>query len=516
MGAPRDHPSERMRDVVGDIKRRATAGVRWVFLLNLASLPLSFLTNIMLGRISADALGYYGAIVVVISTYYTFFVLGGHLVFVRFTPAVPIRSRLGFLLTYASINLFIFGALALLASWLAPAPVTALLRRFGGPSSSLVVAAVLLASIVWGLSAYFLYGTLRPERAVATEKAVVVGFFLATAVAVGAWREAVAEDPSRFVWSTALWVYWAGAAVGIALLADSEELRQAAPLRWTLPRGFWPVVFDTHVSTIVNYAHQQLTPTLILLWMDVESLGHFQAALRYVLLLSFVPTTVASVLGPAMSRLEASGFRREGFGQVASAINAMLILLLPTVVGLSLLAGSAMAVFGPGFWDHRRALSLVAASALAGPVAQVGPAVVAAVGALRSYLVMSVIYVVCATCLSAILIPFLGLSGAALAVTAGSLVRQGTILIVLRRFGFPALPRLRAAWVCGFAATGISVFRDPVWPEAVLECIVLTLLFAWLGRVTPTEVRAGLQRLAARDSGRAVGDLPWGDRGNVR
>ena len=75
-----------MTDMVGDVRRRTASGVRSVIVLNLVFFPLSFATNMLLGRVSPEALGYYGAVYVLIGTYFTFGVFGGSLVFTRFVP----------------------------------------------------------------------------------------------------------------------------------------------------------------------------------------------------------------------------------------------------------------------------------------------------------------------------------------------------------------------------------------------------------------------------------------------
>lgn len=488
-----------MTNLVADLKRHATAGVRTLILLNLASLPLSFATNMILGRVSVDALGYYSAISVVIGTYYTFFVLGGSLVFTRFVPALPTPQRLSFLLTYTTIVVFVLAGVSLLGPQMAPRLLERALHRFGGPPWLLVVV-LLFVSVLWGMATYFLYGTLKPARAFLTERTVVLGFFGVAVIGSSVWREALSVDPSRFIWFAGLGVHAAGALVGMVLIACSEEARRAGPIRWSIPQGFWPMVFYTHISTVVNYAYSQLVPTFVLFWIDVAALGQLHAASRYVLLLGFIPTAVVSVLAPSTARLEAAGFRREALGHAASAVNVMLLYLVPAVLALILFAGDAMAVFGPAFRDHRRVLSLLAIGALGAPIVELGTGVAAALRAMRTYLAASVVYVTAAVALAAILVPSLGLTGAALAATLGAAVRQGTIVIVLRRLGFPRLRRLGVAWMCAASAAALAVWRDPQRPEALVEWLALTLVFAWLGRIKPDEMKLVVQRLFGRIS----------------
>jgi O-antigen/teichoic acid export membrane protein len=140
-------------------------------------------------------------------------------------------------------------------------------------------------------------------------------------------------------------------------------------------------------------------------------------------------------------------------------------------------------------------LRILALCILAGPPVRVGAGIAAALGAFRAYLAASAVYVAVAVALIAILVPALGLPGAALAMTGGAFVRQAGILLVLRRMGFPRLPRLWAAWLCALAAVGIGWWLDPGRALAAILVLVLCLAFAWLGRVTLEEIRVTMRRL---------------------
>jgi O-antigen/teichoic acid export membrane protein len=483
-----------MTDVVGDIRRRTTSGVRAVIVLNLASLPLSFATNILLGRVSAEALGYYGAVLVMIGTYYTFGVFGGSLVFTRFVPGLERRDRLSFLLSYVTLVVLFYGFLAWIVPLTAGDYLHAWLGRLGVPSAALA-AWILLASVPMGFTSYFLYATMRPAWAVVTEKTVIAVFFLAAAAGVVGWRDRLSGDPAGYVWTAALWTYALASAVGLLLVARTAEARDAPRLRWLIPVGFWPAVSYTLFANLVSFVYATLTPTLVLLWLDVASLGHLHAAMRYVAVLDFVPAAVASVLVPSISQLAASGFREQGLVHMAAAVRTTLLLTTPAVLALILFSDDAMAVFGPQFREHGPILAVVAVGALAGPTVLCGAGAAAAIGAFRSYLAASLIYVTLAVTLTVGLVPWLGLRGAALAVPVGALVRQTAILFVLRRLGLPRIPRIAAAWLCSLVALGLSLWLAPSRLWAALLWLACVFAFAVSGRLTLAELRVSGRRL---------------------
>jgi len=487
-----------MTDMVGDVRRRTTSGVRSVIVLNLASLPLSFATNILLGRVSADALGYYGAVYVLVGTYFTFGVFGGSMVLTRVVPAMARRDRVSFVLSYVALVLVFYAALVIVIPFTAAGPLYRWLGQLGVPSPSLA-AWILLATVPMGFASYFLYATLRSASAALTEKTVVAGFFVAAAVGVLLWRERLAADPAGYVWSAALWIYVSAAAVGVCLVARTEESRAAAPLRWFLPAGFWSAVSYTSLSNVVNFVYRTLTPSMVLVWLDIPTLGRFHAALRYVALLEFVPAAVASVLAPSVSQLTAAGFRAQGFGQLAAAVRTTQLLTTPAVLGLILFSGDAMAVFGPQFREHGQILAVVALSALAGPTVLCGAGVAAAVGAFRGYLAASLAYVVLAVSLTVGLVPLLGVRGAALAVTAGAFVRQSAILLVLRRLGLPQIPRVAASWLCSLGSLVLAWWLAPSRLLASVLWLGCMAAFVIAGGVTYEELRVITRRLAGRE-----------------
>ena len=79
------------------ILKSSVVGARWTLGLSLAVIPLSYGTNIILGRTSPEALGTYGFLTVLISVVATFFMFGGSQVIVKFLPQLESEKRSAFL-----------------------------------------------------------------------------------------------------------------------------------------------------------------------------------------------------------------------------------------------------------------------------------------------------------------------------------------------------------------------------------------------------------------------------------
>jgi len=213
-----------------------------------------------------------------------------------------------------------------------------------------------------------------------------------------------------------------------------------------------------------------------------------------------VPVAVASVTGPGMSALAASGLHEEGFRQTLAAMRASLLLLVPSVLVLVFFAGDAMAVFGTEFVAHRDLLRILAISLIAAPMIHSGAGTAVALGAFRTYLASSLVFVAIALVLAALLIPWLGLPGAAAAMSGGAFVRQLVLGFALRRHvGFPRNERQRAAWCCVVAALAVGLVLDPGRLAGAGLVLLFLSLFAWWGGVTRGELAALLRRGFGRD-----------------
>ena len=191
------------------VRRRALFGIRSALVLTVAALPLSFVTNVALGRISPEVLGTYGAIQILIGTSFTFLVFGGANVFTRFVPALPDEERFAFLGSYAVAVLGVFVTLAVLAALL-PGWTRLFLSQFGAPPPALALA-VLAASVVVGMAGWYLYAVSEATWAVLVEKSVILGFFVAAGVGFLTLRAELARGDASFLWEAALAVYLASA-----------------------------------------------------------------------------------------------------------------------------------------------------------------------------------------------------------------------------------------------------------------------------------------------------------------
>lgn len=477
------------------MRQRALFGIRSALVLNVAALPLSFATNVALGRISPEALGTYGAIQILIGTSFTFFVFGGANVFTRFVPALPEEERIAFLCSYGAAVAGLFVTLTA-AGALFPAFTRMVLAQFGAPPPALALA-LLAASVVFGMGCWYLYAVSQPTWAVLVEKSVIVGFFVTALLGYLLLHDSLGRGETVFLWEAALVVYVAAGTLALWRVTRTPAYA-VRRRRWVLPRGLWTVVGYTQAENVVNYLYASLAPSVVLFWVDLRGLGYLHAALRYVVVCTAFPAALAAVLGPELRHLVASGHREDALRQTSAAVRSSLLLLGPAVLGLIFLAEDAMGVFGPEFRRHADVLRWAAPGILAAPVVLCGAGAAVSIGAFAGYLRGSILYVVTSIALVALLVPRWGLPGAAAAMTLGALARQTAIVLVLRGEGFRAPARLHAAWACAALALAGSLALHPGRAGGAALLGGSLLLFAAVGGVRPDELR----RLASWGLGR--------------
>lgn len=472
----------------------AVRGLRWAFWLNAVTLPMSFATSLVLGRSSAGALGAYTATQIFIGAFQTFFIFGGNAVFTRFVPTLPRDRRIAFLLSYLALVLGIFTAAALLLAFPARVALDRLLERFGSPAPVLAYA-VAASVVVWAFCSYFLYGIEQAPKAALALKFVVLGYFVFAMTCLAPAGSALLRNPPRSLWAATAVIYGLAACLAAALVAAAPSLHAVNRTGFYLPPGFWAVVVYTHLGTVVEFVYSSLSPSVVLLWLDVESLGRLTAALRWVALLALLPAMFVSVVAPGFAKLDASGRRDDALRRTRSAVRAAELAVVPSVFALILFAPAFMGLFGPGYRDHAGLLRIAALSALAGPTVYIGSGLAVALGALRAYLAVSVLYVAASLVLNAVLVPRLGLAGAAAAMAVSSAAQCVIVTIVLRGVGFRGSRSTWIGWSLGVAVAAFASLVQPALAPAFVVWLALTAGFAWGAGATWSELRGLSARL---------------------
>jgi O-antigen/teichoic acid export membrane protein len=457
-------------------------------------MPMSFVTNVVLGRASSEALGMYSATQLLISGFQVFLVFGGSGVLARMVPGMGRDRRFPFLVSYCSLVVLCVSALSMIGLSLAPDLVRSLLARFGSPAPILVFV-IGISVVVWSFGSHFLFAVERAPRASLLIKALVIGYFGFALICLMPFGREFLLDPATSLWNATALICLMAAVATVGALAGLPELREwRAPL-WHLPGGFWSSVTYIHLSTLVDFAYTSLVPTLVLWWYDVESLGRLSASLRWVALLAVLPATFGWVLTPGFSKLDAAGLRDDALRLAASTLRSCSLLLVPAVLALVLFAPDFLGVFGRDYRAFAGLLSVVGLSVLAVPVVQIGGGMIVAFGELRIYVAASIVNVVACLLIGLTLVPQWGLNGAAWALLSSAAFQTFVVAWVLRRrIGLEIPSETWLGWGFGIAAVAAALWFAPGRLSAFVLWVALCAGFARSARVTLAEIRGLVRR----------------------
>ncbi len=213
-----------------------------------------------------------------------------------------------------------------------------------------------------------------------------------------------------------------GAAPALRLRVDLASIR--------------PIVAEASLFVVVGFAYRALVSIDVVLLTRLAGeaqAGLYGAALVFLEPMMIVPGLVQRALLPAFSRLEAAG---SGGDVARDTLQVLGLALIPGAVGLSLLSGQAMALYGSdGLSDATVVLERLAwALVFAGPMT-VAAAHLTGAGRLRTLIGCYAVTLPVQVLLDFALIPQFGAGGAAGATVAGHGLLATTLLLASRRLG---------------------------------------------------------------------------------
>lgn len=211
-----------------------------------------------------------------------------------------------------------------------------------------------------------------------------------------------------------------------APFATAELLQSSMPL-------FWVSVAQLVVS---------FSPTLVLgAYGTGAEVGLFGVASRLILLVGFIFTAVSSVAAPRFAALHANG-DSEGLARMARQTTLMLMLTAVPVLGVFVIAPHGLlAVFGPQFSGAAVATSIMALGQLINVITGLSGNILMMCGYERYVRNTLLLCAATSLLLSWLLVPALGLIGAAIATAAETTIESLIMLAMLwSRFRFTTLP----------------------------------------------------------------------------
>ena len=299
------------------------------------------------------------------------------------------------------------------------------------------------------------------------------------------------------------------------------QSRRRTPVR-ALAREFWGFTAFRGVAAVFQVAVLWLDIFLVGALDSTEAAGHYTAASRFVFVGALALQSVVLVIGPQMSDLLARRERSRARSLYQTATLWITAASGPLCFALAVFSPFFLAAFGSDFAPGASALTILALAMLVniatGPVT-----VVLLMAGKSSWNVANTLgALVVNVVLNVLLIPPLGIVGAAIACAASILVAnlvplvQVRVLLGLQPFG-PGFGRVAAAAFVCFGALGLAV-RDVAGVSLTsftVYAVTASVAYLVVLRRSSSELRLDLLRDAVRPRGGGAfrpGSLPGASR----
>jgi len=410
-------------------------GAKWTLGLSLTVIPLSYVTNIIFGRISPEALGTYGFLTVLISVVAAFLMFGGSQVIVRFLPQLASEKRGAFLFSYTVLT---FGVAAILLSLvlLSPAILSYLTRseidvRFL-PYLWVLAPIVLIQQI----SLAILQAQMEIKWMSIIRKLTPILNFLCFLTLVLFFRDYFARHMFLFVITVII-----GSNVISLLVAGyqvwTKAIRQIKlRLQVFFPQGFWYFATTVHLSTVVIFILDNFDQAFITSRFNLSELGLYRASLVTAQFVRWMPLLLTQIMLPLFSSLLAN--REEQYIQVAYARFTRYGVLCTSAVALILILFSQqiLGFFGEAYTANSSILVILSTVYILSAISTVNSSVIVATGRVGWGIASGLIGSASQIFLSLMLVDRLGLDGIAIAKVSNLLCLTAfNAIFVLWAFG---------------------------------------------------------------------------------
>lgn len=415
--------------------RKAIKGVSYVFILSVSSIVLSYFFRLLVARnLSAAQFGLFHAVMAFTVLLHALHDPGLKSALIKFVPEFLVRGEQKKINDAIKVTLAVWMGLSALFSLGTILFADQLaIHYFKDAQSSVVLILLAIAFLLQSVDyivAYLFQGFQRMglfagvdfSRSAVLLIAVGVGFTFSKSPAV----PAVAYIVSSVMLSV---IYW-------PILKRKVFPELSWPKGWDGKLLKKMAVFGIPVtlSALAYTVFQQMSALALTYFGTLEEVGLLSVALLTAGLLISFSSSIAFVIFPLASELNAQGYHEHIKEGIQLVYRFAVIAILPISLGLLGFAGLIVKLlFGAQYTAAAPALMLLAIGTLFWIIAGINFNLLAGMSYSREPMKVMILITVVSAILNVLLIPLFGLTGAALAIVIGYLLAMVLSIIVVRR-----------------------------------------------------------------------------------
>lgn len=462
------------------VMKKSITGAKWTFFVSIVSLPMGYSVNIILGRLSAQALGIYGLLNVFISFVLSFILFGGDNAIARYLPLTHPSKRSSFLVGYALISITI--ALLVMALILLYPQILELLLGQDLSVSRLRYFLILIPVIVlFSICNYGLNALMEISTSAILSKIVTFGNFIVFLVLSLFMKYLFHEHTLIIIWGASLAFYCISALLALLLLQNKVRttgMDNTSSNRFSphCPKGFLGFSLLVHASTIIHFAGSKMDQLLVLHRLSVSDLGLYYAVLQTATLVRFIPMLIGRVLLPTFSNLSTSNDMELIRKTYREAVKYSTFLTVVPALFCIFFSKEILGLFGADYVENHFVLALLSALFGLRAVGTANNSLIIAEGRAGIYLLGTSINTGLALAIMFLLVDSLGVLGLAIGrgVAVASWQLISTIIVTrLLRVGV----KIPKCYMFGVAILlGALVLYSLVPVQNTLNCTLLFLV----------------------------------------
>ena len=480
---------------VEDIKQKSISGAKWAFVLSILALPIGYLTNIILGKVSPEALGIYSLLNIFENFVLTFIFFGGTNVLIKYLPEVNGNKKILFIKSYLII-IFAFILAFTILFHVYPHIWTIILGK-SLPSYILTFFIYLTPVIV--IYYFFdnvLNGLVEIKTAIIIRQLFTYGYFIIfTSLFVlnsdfffqNIWIIIFSTYSIICIFSCILAFHLAfKKMIGKKYFKFSNILKSFQSLNVYLPKKFLGFALFVQISTILVFAYDKLDQIFVLNYFGLNMLGFYFAAIQTSSLIRFIPLLMGNIMLPAFSNLlvlNESEPIQKGYSFLSKYT---ILIVVPIALLFVFFSKQIMGIFGPAYEDYDIILVILSLSLIFTSLGNINYALILSHGKARALLIVSVVQITLQLFLTFILIGEIGIMGIVIPKVIGVLIAQLCIFYILLnlidlKIEIPS--QYISSSVVGILALFIYlIFRPNTFLSSTLALTACILLFVYLAR----------------------------------
>lgn len=488
-----------------EILARTFSGAKWMLYLSASALVAGFFTNVILGRMGVEVLGFYSLLMLIVSMVQTFFVFGASNVFVNYLPTLSTGQRPKFVLTYTLI-VYAVGMSFLAICLLFPSVLQLVFRSELGISTGMYLAVlvpILLAQVlIWAILQSEMEVTVLAfsQNAVSWFYLVNIGLMAGLGF-VGATSGAGSYD---YIFTAVVLSNLLALAIAVRYLRKENIKVHGVSHSWFLPAGFWKFTLSVYVGTLFNFIILNAAPVFILRELGLRELGYFRAAAVFAAFVAWVPSVFDKSFYPSFCNLVSKKLPTDEAYTRFSRLNAMSSGFVALVI--ILFTRELLGLFGKEFSDgaYFLLIMLSAGYVVSTPFIMVNFALVTAHLKTPYTMAAYAFGAACGVALFSTLVPRFGLEGIALSFIALQVILFASSWVLTKYFThspFPGRAYLIVLCVVCVGFIGAYYFGSVSFTNALTKLGLVVLLcagFVAARIVTKSEIKEVLAVVVPR------------------